>query len=412
MLNNENCYLFKFAWKSIRRNTGRSFFISFSVSLAVVTAIWVVAFFAGLNTQIEDAVIKTNVGFFQLQEPRFSQTTDSSSPLLWTPKLEQKLSQYPVTNASPELVLDGNISTPEGAAGLTVVGIVPQVHSRYMPIEKNLIAGKALISEDSDSVIIGKELADIFKYKVGDQLVLNYQDVEGELRSELLTIKGIYHYNSAIFEKKFVYINQAGWQKLFLNADSGKILFNRIVLMTPGLKYEAQLRDTFKDQGLILKSWKDLNPEMAVVLDFHDGMINFYIIIIGVAITITILTPVRMLWQERLKELKMLTILGVSAQKLWKIGSFELLQMIFMSMILSSFFLITIIGAQSYTGIDFRYLNDGIAIERAGIKMPAVIYPQLSLEQLIITFLFVVFVLGISYLWSIHLTLRKLKEEV
>lgn len=58
MLNDENSYLFKFAWKSIRRNAGRSFFIGFSVSLAVFIAVWVVAFFDGMNHQVEKAVVR------------------------------------------------------------------------------------------------------------------------------------------------------------------------------------------------------------------------------------------------------------------------------------------------------------------------------------------------------------------
>jgi hypothetical protein len=68
-----------------------------------------------------------------------------------------------------------------------------------------------------------------------------------------------------------------------------------------------------------------------------------------------------------------------------------------------------IIGIQSYTGVDFRFLNNGISIERAGIKLPNVIYPQLSLEQILITFGFVIIVLSISYIWSIYRTLKKLE---
>ena len=128
MLNDENSYLFKFAWKSIRRNKGRSFFIGFSVSLAVFIAVWVVAFFDGLNHQIEKAVVNTNTGYFQVQDPQYARSTASSLPVelsLYT----EKLLVPPVKSYSPELVLDGNIATPEGAAGLTVLGIQPSLHS-------------------------------------------------------------------------------------------------------------------------------------------------------------------------------------------------------------------------------------------------------------------------------------------
>lgn len=408
MLNDENSYLFKFAWKSIRRNAGRSFFIGFSVSLAVFIAVWVVAFFDGLNHQIEEAVVNTNTGYFQLQEKAYARSTDSSQPQVLTEDLKQLL-RYPVKSYSPELVLDGNISTPEGAAGLAVLGVDPALHAQFLPVEKSISEGAFLAESDTDSVVIGEELATLFKFHIGDQMVLNYQDQQGQLRSEILNIKGIFHFNGKGFEKRFVYINQRTWQKLFLNEDRQTILFNRITLMTEGLEAKDKLTKRFSSFGLEMKSWKNLNPEMAVVLEFHDGMIRFFFLIIGITITMTILTPVQMLWQERLKELRMLNIIGVSSSKFWKIGLFEIFQMIIYSTAISSIILVVIIGIQSKTGIDFTFLNKGVAIERAGIQLPAIIFPQLQFTQILITFAFVVLVLSISYLWSIYRTLKKLE---
>lgn len=411
MLNNENRYLFKFAWKSIRRNAGRSFFIGFSVSLAVVIAVWVVAFFDGLNSQIEEAVVNTNIGYFQVQEPLYSTSTDSSHPREYTSELAQKFASAPIKSASPELILDGNISTPEGAAGLVVIGIKPDLHAKLLPIKDEIVKGNFLTDQDEYSVVIGQELAELFKFNIGDQLVLNFQDQKGELRSELLSIKGIYHYNSRGFEKRFVYVNQKTWQTLFLCQDTSKTLFNRITIMTPSLMYEPILADKIKEEDLVLKSWKQLNPEMAVVLEFHDGMIKFFFLIIGITITMTILTPVRMLWQERFKELKMMSTIGVSLSKFWKIGIYEIVLMILLSALGSIVMLVAIIGTQTYRGVDFRFLNDsGVAIERAGIKLPGIIYPKLEVDQFLITIIFVVFVLGFSYLWSIYRTLKTLEE--
>lgn len=412
MLNNENRYLFKFAWKSIRRNAGRSFFIGFSVSLAVVIAVWTVAFFDGLNAQIEKAVVSTNTGFFQIQDPLYFQSTDASEPKEWTEGFASKIIQEPVTAASPELVLDGNISTPEGAAGLTILGIDPKLHAGVMPIGEKIIEGDYIDDQEENALVIGKELARVFKFHPGDQLVLNYQDKKGELRSEILVIKGIYNYNSKGFEKRFVYTNQRTWQRLFFNEDTGKVLFNRVILMTPNLAAGEALKSLLAGSDLKLKSWKQLNPEMAVVLDFHDGMIKFFFVIIGITILMTILTPVRMLWQERYKELKMMAILGVSLRKFWKIGFFEVGLMVGLSALFSGVLLISIVGTQHFTGIDFRQFNDGVSIERAGIKLPGVVYPLLSLDQLLITFFFVVFVLSVSYVWSIHRTLQKLEAEI
>ena len=410
MLNKENLYLFQFAWKSMRRNWGRSFLIGLAVSLAVVITIWIVAFFEGLNKQIEDAVVKTNTGMFQVQESSFAIKTESKNPLPFEEAQRKLWSAAPVTSFSPELVFDGYLSTPEGTAKLSVVGVEPDYHKNVIPISEKLVSGSYLKSSDEGEVVIGKELAQLFILNVGDDLIVNYQDKLGKLRSEILTIKGIFNYNSKAFQKRYVYISQRTWQKIFLKQEMDKTLFNRIVIMAP-LSTLPELQHRAKDQGVVLKTWKNINPEMGVVMDFHKGMVRFFFIIIALTITMTILTPVRMLWQERVKELKMMSVIGVANKMFWKICLFEVFQMVFLSSLFSIVCSALIIGASALSGINISFLNDGKAIERAGIKMPQIIYPELSVTDIGMIFVFVMLILSISYFWSIHSTLKMLKES-
>ncbi len=410
MLNDENRYLFKFAFRSIRRNSGRSFFIGFSVSLAVFIAVWVLAFFDGVNNQIQTAVVNTNTGFYQLQENSYARTTDASHPLTFDSDLRKKFSDEGIEKYSPEMVVDANISAPEGNAALVVLGIVPSLHKNFLGVADGMIEGDFINEDDDGGIVIGQELATIFKYHPGDQLVVNYQDINGELRSELLSIRGIYNFSSNSFEKRFAYTSQKTIQRLYLNGDKGQILYNRIPFMARDLSSQNELKSKFSDNKEIVKTWKDLNPEMSVVIEFNDGMIKFFFIIIGLTIMMTILTPIQMLWQERFPELRMMNILGVGKKRFWKIGFFEVTQMILLSGIASSLMLTVILTIQSKTGVDFRHQQQGLNIERAGIKLTGVVYPVFSSNQILVTFGFIIFVMCFSYLWAIHRTLKKLEE--
>lgn len=400
-----NSFLFIYAGKNIWRHKGRSFFIAFSVSLAVTVSVWVMAFFDGMNHQIEQAVVNTNLGNYQIQESHYSFNTDSSHPLEWNENLEERLKEAGATAYSPELLLDGNISAPEGSASLSVIGIISSLHQKFLPIADSLSAGSFIENIDTDTVVIGQALANEFKYHVGDEFVLNYQDINGELRSEILKIKGIYQFNANVFQKRFIYISQRTWQNLYSGLEDG-FKFNRIPIRFP---QEIDLKKVFPE--FKIKHWKDLNPEMAVVLDFHDGMVRLFFLIIAVTIMMTILTPVRMLWQERLKEFRMLHILGVNFKNFWAIGLSEVILMIFLASILSTAFLSLILGIQSQTGLDFTFINQGYIIERAGIRLPRIVFPRLTSEQILITVIMVILILGSSYSWSISRTLKKLKEE-
>lgn len=400
-----NPFLFIYAGKNIWRHKGRSFFIAFSVSLAVTVSVWVMAFFDGMNHQIEQAVVNTNLGNYQIQESHYSFNTDSSHPIRWNEDLEKRLKEAGATAYSPELLLDGNISAPEGSASLSVIGIISNLHQDFLPIADSLTAGSFIENIDIDSVVIGQALANEFKYHVGDEFVLNYQDINGELRSEILKIKGIYQFNANVFQKRFIYISQRTWQNLYSGSEDG-FKFNRIPIRTI---QKIDLKNVFPE--FKIKHWKDLNPEMAVVLDFHDGMVRLFFLIIAVTIMMTILTPVRMLWQERLKEFRMLHILGVNFNNFWSIGLSEVILMILLASILSTAFLSLILGIQSQTGLDFTFINQGYIIERAGIRLPRIVFPRLTSEQILITVTMVILILGSSYSWSISRTLKKLKEE-
>ncbi len=408
MFNDENLYLFKFAYRSILRNRGRSFFIGFSVSLAVFIAVWVLAFFDGVNGQIQTAVVNTNTGFYQLQEKSYARTTDASHPLPFHSEIEKKFRDQGIHQFSPEIVVDANISAPEGNAALVVLGIVPELHQNFLGVAGSITQGKFIEESDSEGIVIGQELAAIFKYKPGDQMVVNYQDVNGELRSEILTVRGIYHFSSNSFEKRFAYTSQKTIQRLFLNKEMDSVLYNRIPFMARDLSTQENFKSMFSNETEVLKTWKDLNPEMSVVIEFNDGMIKFFFIIIGVTIMMTILTPIQMLWQERLPELRMMNILGVVKKRFWKIGFFEVIQMILLSGIASSLLLTVILTIQSKTGVDFRHQQQGLNIERAGIKLTGVVYPIFSANQILVTFGFIIFVMFFSYFWAIHRTLKKL----
>ncbi len=311
---------------------------------------------------------------------------------------------------SPELVLDANVSTPEGNAAIVLLGIIPAFHKKFLPVSDHVIDGEFLKSDDENGIVIGKELAAIFKWKSGDEMIVNYQDVTGELRSEILTVRGIFNYSSNSFEKRFAYTSQKTLQKLFLNQYQGRTLFHRIPFMQKNLDRQEEIKSGLSSDKQMVKTWKDMNPEMSVVIEFNDGMIKFFFIIIALTITMTILTPIQMLWQERFAELKMMNILGVVRRRFWKIGFFEVVQMIFFSGLGSSTLLVIILSIQSRTGVDFRYSEQDLNIERAGIKLNGVVYPIFSASQIGITFGFIIFVMLLSYTWAIHRTLKKLER--
>lgn len=411
-MNAENRYLFKLACKNIRRNAGRSFFIGLSVTISVGIAVWILAFFDGMNHQIEASVVKGNVGYYQLQEKAYAETTDPLTPMEFDQNFEATVNDSAILAYSPEIVLDGYISAPEGSAGLQVIGIDFALHAKAMKLDQALVSG-LWPKGNTRGIVIGKDLADKFQNIVGDQLVINFQDSNGELRSELLPIIGIYRANGRSFERRYAYVNGDIVEEFLFGKADPKTLVHRVLLFPFNLKTGLRAAHTAQNQtGSTLKTWKDLNAEMAVVIEFHDGLIKFFFIIIGLTVIVTILTPVVMLWQERAAEFKMMSIIGVPAKKIWRLGFLEAFVMTFLAGTASSILLTVIIGIQMYTGINFEALSKGQVLERAGIELPKIIYPILLPHQLAVAYAFVVIVIFISYAWGVRSVLKKTEQAL
>lgn len=400
-------YLFKLAKKNVNRNRGRSFFIGLSVALSVVMAVWILAFFDGMNHQIEKAVVVGNVGYWQLQEANYADTTDPLTPKAWDANFENALKDKNILSYSPEIVLDGYLSGPDGNAALQVVGVDFSLHQKTMKIGSHLVSGRWPTNNER-GIVIGRETAERFQYAVGDNLVMNFQDAKGELRSELLPVLAVYHHNGRTFERRYAYVSGDVVEEYLFGAADPRMMIHRVVVMTQDLPSSQKSLETIAQATHTeLRSWKQINPEMGVVLDFHEGLIRFFFIIIAITVTVTILTPVSMLWQERLGEIRMMSIIGVPRKTIWRLGMFEAGIMTLLSATAASIVLFIIISINSKTGVHFRDLAQGQGLERAGIQLPTAIYPLLLAKQLFVTYGFVVFIMFLSYGFAIRGVLKK-----
>jgi putative ABC transport system permease protein len=406
-MSSKNRYLFKLAWKNILRHKSRSFFISFSVSISIGIAVWIMALFDGMNKQIEDSVVAGNVGHFQIQEKNFSMKADGTTPKNLDAKILEKLKKLEIEIYSPELVLDSFASGPEGSLSLVTLGIDPKLNDKFMNLSSHLKSGRWFESPDDDGIVIGEELSLFFHLNVGDSIILNFQDEAGGLREELIPIIGIFSKNGKSFEKKFNYITHKKFKQLYFNKTNyDQNIFHRIVIRD-NLKNTDSINDEFIDSQLEIKTWKNINPEMAVILEFHDGIINFFFLIISLSIGVTIFTPVSLLWQERRFELKMMRTIGMMKSTIWKTGLFEACQMIIFSFISSSIITMTAISITHKTGVNFRLLEDGIIVERAGIQLPRIVYPLVTSGQVIAIFFMILTTITLAYLLSIRGVLRR-----
>lgn len=387
-------FLSALAAKYIWRRKGRSLFILTSISAALIVSLLLLSLFSGMFAQITTAVTATNTGVFQLQEKNFADSYAVNTPRLLSPEMK-KLDAY-----SAELILEANLLQPEGSASLKVLGIDPPKHQTVMELGQNLVAGD-FFSQSQQGIIIGSELAQKFKFKLGDDFLFNFQDQEGNLVSEMLPITGIYDFNSKEFSKTHAYIHYQKWQEIFFSKEVKGQYFHRIVLNTlPSFPASWKLR---------LLSWREINPEMAVVIDFNQGLLRLFMVIIAFTVGLSIFNPIRMLLEERLSEFRMMSIIGVSSSNLTLLALIEAVLMMLISLVFSLVVYFILMMVLTRSGVDLSALGDGAPIERAGIEIPQIIYPLMEVKFILLSLVFVTVTIGLSYALSFRAIVKKIR---
>lgn len=408
-------FLIKFAFKNILRNKTRSFLIGFSVAISVTLAVWVMSIFDGMNKQMVEAVIQCNVGNFQIQEENFSHKNDPNTPLTDSENFYQTLKNTRgILGVSREMVLEGFINAPEGSQSVNLLGVTPSEIDSVIPLKKNIIEGKFLddagTDENQAQVLIGESLRKKLNFHLGDKLVFNYQDIGGNLRSELMPIAGIYKLNGKPFEKSTIYVHSQKIRRLMAVEGTAALTGVHRYIIRSERNMDQEDIEKIKPAGTVVKNWRDINPEMGIVMEFNTGLVDFFLIIVGICISVTILTPISMVWQERVKELETMHIIGLTRARLWKLGLFESAIMSFCSMMVAVILISIMFYVENRTGVDMTHMRHNTGeVERAGIILPQVIYPIVTLKQVIVSIGFVCGAVFLSYILAIKNAVKQIR---
>jgi ABC-type antimicrobial peptide transport system permease subunit len=184
--------------------------------------------------------------------------------------------------------------------------------------------------------------------------------------------------------------------------------FHRIVI-----KAKRQIgppSQAINDKRFLFVDWRGLHPELSVLMSFNDGLMNFLLICMSLVAFVSITTPVHILWEDRLPELKTLFTLGGTRSVLVKIGLSEALIVTFLSLLLTFILFSPIYKLARHFGIDFTYLGEGKMI-KDGIELSPVVYPVLTLQHVLNVTLFNFSVIFGANFWCLSKRIRSLGAE-
>ena len=310
-----NLYL-RLAWRNIWRHKRRTIIIVLAMSLTLALMMFYDGLMGGFTDAIYGNAVKVLGGNIQVHAEGYRAQANSTPllPLADAGAVVSAAESDPLVLAATQRITTGGLVTSrEGAFAVGITGIEPEKEIKVNIIGQYVTEGRNITSDDTDSLLIGKGLADAMNVKVGDRITMVGRSQHKEMRQRTMTIVGIYDLGMAEIEKQTVYISLNEAKSLYeMSAPTEVAIF----LQHLGQEEEviASLKSSFS--GYEIESFQANYPDLANAINSKGGVMNIFSVIIIAIAGVGILNLLLMAVYERTREIGVLGAMGLKPRQI------------------------------------------------------------------------------------------------
>jgi putative ABC transport system permease protein len=311
------------AWKNIWRNKFRSIIIMSAISLGIFSGLLLVAFSKGMTVQRISATLNTEISHIQIHLPDYLVQEDIKLLLKPVSDIEKILNQQPeISGYSSRILLNSIASSAETGTNVKINGIDPDSEKRVTDLYTKITEGTFFVKDGRNPVIISQKLAEKLKLKFNSKIVLQIQDLKGNIAPAAFRIAGIFKTSNTVFDEYNVFVRKTDLYRLTgLDPSSANEI---AILLKDYLKAKQVTADLqLKLPTLEVKTWKERSIMLSYLSEAMDQYLYIIMIIILIALLFGIVNTMMMAVLERIAELGMLMAIGMSKVKIFWMIVFE-----------------------------------------------------------------------------------------
>ena len=385
--------LIKIGWRNIWRNKKRSLVVILSIVLGLYGGLIISSLMITLNSQRMNTAINTYLADIQIHDKEFSREYSLGDTISNISYLEEKLKKDNRVKAySKRAVINGMLSNSTGSYGVNVLGVNPESERKVTNVYTKIIEGDYFESKRSNTMVVGKKLAEKLNLRLKSKVVIAFQDVNGDITSLLFRIEGIFKSGNGMFDDYNVFVknssifsnvpNLKGYHEIPILTINGGVTTNSI---NESLKLDLQKINNTLD----IKSWNEIAVELAYANQMLSSFLYIFMLIVLSGLSFGIINTMLMAILERKKEIGMLMSIGMTKIYIFLMICFET---VFLSLVAIPFgLLITYITIDyfSVSGLDLSVVGSGLENFGVGtilyLKLPTEYYINLSLLVILIS---------------------------
>lgn len=310
--------LLKLAIRNIGRQKRRSFLTGLSMALGFLLAAVTMGLVEGSYGSIIDAFTGDRTGHVQIHESDYLERPSLYKQIRNVDAVLDKVAAVPgVTSATARIFAPSLGFAQDKTAPAAVIGIDPDAEARTTSLEDKTREGPFLspepgqnITEDGyGQVMIGRQIANTLKLKLGDELVLLGQSVDGSIANDIYIVRSIIGTKDAM-ERMNVYMSLDAARRYLAMGSSA----HEIVVMADGPdnaeETATRIAAALDDASLSVDPWQVVEVMFfnAMTADKQGNYITTGVVMAMVAIGV--LNAVLMSVLERTREYGLLRAVG------------------------------------------------------------------------------------------------------
>ncbi len=333
----------------------------------------------GLIKQEISSAVETQLSHIQIHNPAFPDDKEVKDTIANTTILMDKLRKdSTIKGISGRAVTTGMISSSSTAAGVEIHGILPDDEKNVSSISQQMKEGVYFsppnpnMGRRGNEIVIGEKLAQKLGVKLHSKIVLTFQSATGDLTAGSFRITGIFRSRNSAFDEMTVFANFNDLGQL-LGTGVG---VHEIAIILKDDKNVNSVAGELKKQypSLLVQTWTELSPEMALVTGIFDQLMYIIIGIILLALMFGIINTMLMSVLEKQREFGMLMAIGMNKPRVFIMVVLESVMLTCVGIPLGILFTIGSVYLLDKHGIDLSAFSQALS----SFGFSNIIYPELQ----------------------------------
>lgn len=368
--------LLSIAWKNIWRNKLRSAIVIIAVTLGLIGGIMSVGIMFGSSDQHVKDAISDYVSEIQIHHPKYSENNEAQFVIENSDNLEKEISAIPeVKSVCSRMKIIGMANSPEAAVGIVINGINPETEKTVTDIYEKIpdSLGSYFENTKRNPILISTKLAEKLKLHLRSKIILTFQEKDGTMTGGSFRVSGIFKTSNSMFDESNVFVKKTDLARLTLFSENTA---HEIAIRINDKKQldlvKSKISEKYPD--LTVQTWKELQPDLAMVTDFMNQMMAIFMVIILLALGFGIVNTMLMVVLERIKEIGMLMAVGMNRLRVF---TMIMLETVFLSVVGGAVGMAVSAGLLSWlgsVGLNFSSVSKGLA----SFGYSAIIYPKVE----------------------------------